>query len=43
MIPEETDAPDATEEEELTGNAVAGSVEKEVRCFKKVMQVGGRL
>ena len=43
MIPEETDAPEATEEEELSGNAVAGSVEEEVKCIKKIMQVGGRL
>ena len=27
----------------FSGNAVAGSVEEEVRCIKKVMQVGGRL
>ena len=43
MIPEETEAPEATEEKEQSENAVAGSVEEEVRCIKKVMQVGGRL
>ena len=42
VIPEETDTPEATEEEP-SENAVAGSVEEEVRCIKKVMQVGGRL
>ena len=38
------DVPDIAEvsevsEEETSGNAVAGSVEEEVRCIKKVMQV----
>ena len=43
VIPEETKVPEATEEKEPSGNAVAGSVDEEVRCIKKVMQVGGRL